>query len=130
MATIARDVTADIRAANERFENLFKARDAAGIAALYTADGMVMPPNSDVATGHDAIGKFWRGVLDAGLTDARLETVEVQAFDDTAFEEGRYKLAAGANVADEGKYIVVWKFGGNEWRLYRDIWNSNRRPAK
>jgi len=37
-------------------------------------------------------------------------------------------LLEGGQVADEIKYIVVWKHEGGEWKLHRDIWNSSR-PA-
>ena len=35
------------------------------------------------------------------------------------------KLFAGDAVADEGKYVVVWKRIGEHWRIYKDIFNSD-----
>ncbi len=26
---------------------------------------------------------------------------------------------------DKGKYVVVWKKQNGNWKMYRDIWNSN-----
>ena len=48
-------------------------------------------------------------------------------FNCTAIEVGTYVLKGeGGAVADEGKYIVVWKKDGKAWKLYRDIFNSSR----
>jgi ketosteroid isomerase-like protein len=29
---------------------------------------------------------------------------------------------------DVGKYIVVWKRDGADWKIYRDMWSSNSQP--
>jgi ketosteroid isomerase-like protein len=49
--TQSKDIGADIAAANITFMQAFKSGDAAGLAALYTEDGQVLPPNSDFITG-------------------------------------------------------------------------------
>ena len=77
----------------------------------------------------DEAFRDWQGALDAGLTAATLDTVEVDSTGDTAVEVGRYTLRAkGGQVADAGTYVVVWKREGGGWKLHRDIWNTNR-PA-
>jgi hypothetical protein len=40
-----------IKAANEKFMSAFKAGDAGAIAALYTEDAKLLPPNSELMTG-------------------------------------------------------------------------------
>ena len=52
-----------------------------------------------------------------------LETVEVEAAGDTAYEVGQFTLEASGNIADQGKYLVVWKRDGGT-RLHRDIWRT------
>ena len=48
-----------------------------------------------------------------GLRELVLETVELEDHGETAIEVGRYTLKAdGGVVADQGKYIVVWKNDG------------------
>ncbi len=119
-----------IETSNQQFMETFRRGDAAGMAALYTEDGQALPPNGAIATGRQAIQQIWQGAFDAGLKDARLESVEVDDHGDTAIEIGRYTLFAGENqTADEGKYIVIWKRQGGTWRLHRDIWNSSRPAA-
>jgi ketosteroid isomerase-like protein len=120
---------AAIVAANGHFMAAFRRSDAAGIAALYTESGQLLPPNSDVVTGKPTITTFWQGVINLGLKGATLETVEVESSGDTAFEVGRYTLEGdGGQVIDTGKYVVIWKQEAGQWKLHRDIWNSSQ-PA-
>ena len=123
------DIRSDIIACNTHFMDAFGRGDAAGLANLYTVGGQLLPPNSEVVAGRDGIRAFWQGALDAGLTEATLDTVEAESTGETAVEVGRYTLRAkGGQVADAGKYVVVWKREGGGWKLHRDIWNT-KRPA-
>ena len=53
--TKSNEIRATIAAANDTFMAAFKRGDAAGLAALYTEDGQVLPPNADFVTGKPAI---------------------------------------------------------------------------
>jgi uncharacterized protein (TIGR02246 family) len=124
------DVRAAIAAVNRKFMDTFAGRDAAGIAALYTADGQLMPAASDFVKGAAAIEQFWTGAMGMGIRSAELETAELEAHGDTAIEVGRYTLAGdGGEVMDRGKYLVVWKNHDGAWKLHRDIWTSSIPPA-
>ena len=128
MAT-AIDVRTEIEAANENFIKAFSQGDAAAVAGRYTTDGQLLPPQSDFVTGRDAIKTFWQGVMDMGIKEATLETVEAEAHGDAATEIGKYTmLVEGGQVADSGKYIVTWKNEQGTWKMHRDIWNSSQ-PA-
>ena len=118
-----------IAAANQSFMRAFARGDAAGMAALYTADGQLLPTHSDVVSGTQAIQTFWQAVMGMGITEASLETVEVEAHGDTAHEVGRYRLGGESGPLDHGKYIVIWKRESGQWKLHRDIWNSSVPPA-
>lgn len=48
-------IQAQIESANSRFVDAFKRGDATGMAALYTADAQLLPNNSDVVRGTEAI---------------------------------------------------------------------------
>jgi uncharacterized protein (TIGR02246 family) len=74
-----------IAAANEKFMTTFSQGDAAGLAALYTTNGQVLPPNSDFVTGKQAIQAFWQAILDMGIKEVKLEVVEVQGHSGPAF---------------------------------------------
>ncbi len=124
------DVRAEIQAAEESFMATFKRGDAAGVAALYTTDAQLLPTHSDFVTGAEAIRAFWQGAMDMGIKEAKLETVEAEGHGDTAIEVGKYTLLAeGGQVADAGKYMVIWRKVDGVWKLHRDIWNSSQ-PAE
>ena len=123
------DMRAAIDAGNQNFMANFGRQDAAGMAGLYTTNGCVMPANSDTLSGPSHVQAFWQGVFDMGVKEAVLETIDLEEHGDTAIETGRYTLKADAGaVADQGKYIVIWKNDGGTWKLHKDIWNTNQ-PA-
>lgn len=115
-----------IEAANEQFMRVFRHGDAARLAGLYTQDAQLLPPGGPVAAGWEAIRAFWQGAMDSGIAAAQLEIVEVEDHGSTAIEVSRYTLLGpGAQVLDQGKYIVVWKLERGQWKLHRDIFNSS-----
>lgn len=127
MATQTMRVREAITAANNSFMQAFARGDAAGVAALYTSEGMAMAPGFEAFTGREQIQALWQGAMDMGLKGATLETVELDQVDDTAIEVGRYTLSgASGNLIDAGKYLVVWKEVDGRWLLHRDIWNTNQ----
>ena len=123
------EVQSAIEAATNQLIEAFGRQDAAGCASLYTTQGAMLPPNADIAWGRPAIQEVWQGIFDAGLTAFRVDSLEVESAGDLAYEMGRYTLYAGDNaVADEGKYLLIWKREAGQWRIHRDIVNSSR-PA-
>jgi len=123
------DIRPQIESANAQFVSAFKRGDAIGIANLYTVEAQLLPANSDFVRGTAAIRAFWQGVIGMGLKNASLETIELETHGETAIEIGRYRLlAAGDTVADQGKYLVVWKHDAGKWKLHRDIWTTSQ-PA-
>ncbi len=123
------DVTDEITEANQLFMEAFNSGDAAKLAENYTSNAKLFPTNSDVIEGQEAIKNFWQGAIDMGIKKAVLETILATSFGNTANEEGRYTLYAENNVvADQGKYIVIWKKVSGQWKLHYDIWNTSN-PA-
>jgi ketosteroid isomerase-like protein len=67
--------------------------------------------------------------MDMGIKTVRLETVEAEEHGNTAIDIGKYTLSGEAgNVMDRGKYIVILKQEGGQWKLHRDIFNSSLTP--
>lgn len=130
-SSAAEDVRSAIEAANKKWEAAASRGDGAAVAALYTAQGQVLPPQGDFVSGTKAIGQFWQSVFDSGVKAVSLVTMEVEDHGDTAYEVGKLEIRdADGKVLDHGKYIVVWKKEGDAWKLHRDIWNTSIVPAK
>jgi uncharacterized protein (TIGR02246 family) len=118
-----------IAAGSENFAATYNRGDAAGLADFYTENGQLLPTGSDFVTGKVAIQTFWQGAMDMGIKTLRLETVETEGHGDTAIEIGKYTLGGEAgNVMDSGKYVIILKQEGGQWKLHRDIWNSSLTP--
>ena len=123
------EARAAIEAANAKFSKAFEAGDAEGVAALYTPDAIVLPPDREMVKGRRAIGDFWKSTHQSGVKSAALTTVDVGTSGNLAYEvatvlltiEPQGKTATSASA----KYVVVWKRQADgSWRLHRDIWNS------
>ena len=115
-----------ILAAEKVFVAAYNDHDAPGLAALYTRDGEIMPPNSGVVKGVRKLQALFKSFWDAGDTVMKLDTVEAKGFGDTAYEVGKYTLSGDSGkVNDRGKYIVIWRKVGGQWKLYRYIYNTN-----
>ena len=132
-AAAATDAGADeqaIRGQVDRWLQLVKAKDAAGIAALYADDGAVMPPNAPIGRGRAAIQQTWASMMQAPGFDLTFvpEQIIVSSSGDLALDRGTYRLAVSPNgtaMTDTGKYVVVWRKIGGEWKAAADIFNSD-----
>lgn len=119
-----------IRGQVDHWLQLVKAKDAAAIARLYADDGAVMPPNGPIGKGHDAIQKTWASMMATPGFDLTFtpEQIIVSSSGDMALDRGTYKLAIapkGPAQSDTGKYVVVWRKVGGEWKAAADIFNSD-----
>jgi uncharacterized protein (TIGR02246 family) len=119
-----------IRAQVDRWLQLVKAKDAAGIAALYAEDGAVMPPNAPIGEGRAAIEKTWASMMQTRGFDLTFvpDQIIVSSSGDMALDRGTYRLKItpdGTETTDTGKYVVVWRKVGGEWKAAADIFNSD-----
>lgn len=130
------DAEKGIRAANARFIEAFNRGDAASVAAFYADGAKILPPDSPMISGGQAIEDFWKGLLGAGPGNVKLEkleTVEVTASGELAAEVGNFSFkiqpANGDPTTLAGKYMVVWKRQPDgAWKLVYDIFNSSAPP--
>lgn len=120
------EVRSEIEGANKQFMDAFARRDAAAMGLLYAEDGQVLPPGAPPLDGREAIVTMWQSVLALPIASVQLQTIDVGAGEDSAWETGRYTMTANDGKPYEtGKYVVIWKHGEAGWKIYRDIWNSN-----
>lgn len=119
---------------NLKFGDAVRQGDAIALAALYTEDATLLPPDSEMIKGSPAIEEFWSSGFQMGIKDAVLTTVDVFGSGDFAYEIGNYLLTIQVEeqepVEQRGKYVVVWKQSDDgTWKLHVDIWNSTA-PAE
>ena len=110
------------------------AGDARAWAALFTDDGVQMPPNMPANIDRPAIESWSTGFMDMFGVEFALSVDEVRVLGEWAFERGTYTIglnpkSGGPSMQDAGKYITIYqRKSGDSWRMARDIWNSNNPP--
>lgn len=118
-----------VTAANQNFIEI-SLKGAETMGELYTSDAKIYPPGGDMVSGTKAIGEFWKGAYGMEIKAAELDTVDAEAASDQIIVVGQYTLYGDGNAElDKGKYMVIWKQDGRNWKLYRDIWDTGM-PAQ
>ena len=119
---------AEIEAANTKLTEFFSKGDFAGIASLYTADAIALPPGSAMVQGRAAIEAMWKSMAEK-VGDPILTTLDVKPLGPSAAREiGTVSLKTKGSTPQEVtvKYVVVWEKVGNDWKLAADIWNDGK----
>lgn len=117
-----------IEQSNRAYEEAIRRGDAAAVVSNYTETARILPPNSPVITGKPGIQAYWQQVIDMGIEEINLETMDIEILGDTAWEMGQAVMKADHQIVDRVKYIIIWKEEDGHWRKHRGTWNSNR-PA-
>lgn len=115
-----------ITAGNKLFEECFPTGDSAKFIDRYTSDACIYPGNMPRMCGPQPITAFFNGGYKMGIRNIKLTTDEVSGGKEAVTETGNYELFADkGKVMDKGKYIVIWKEENGQWKMHRDIWNSD-----
>ena len=111
-----------------RLEAAFNARDPAALAALYTEDAVLMPPNDLAVHGSKAIQAWFDKALPQ-LGAVRLGPTTTRVGGDLAVQVGRLQMTPNAAVSSStgveraGKYVLVLTRAGKQWAICADLWN-------
>jgi len=117
-----------IRQGDENWVRLANAKDFKGVAALYTEDAIVMPPNQAAVQGRAAM-QTWLEAFPP-FSNLQMQTLEIEGRGDLAYSRGTYSMtvspAGAAPIEDRGKYLEICsKQADGSWKILRDIWNSD-----
>jgi ketosteroid isomerase-like protein len=117
--------SAELAAAAEVWAEAFNAGDIEAVAAMYTEDTRILPPNGEMALGRDVVRATFGGMADAGIK-GELQPVEAMVAGDMGYRVGTYSLTGpDGSPIDSGKFIEIWKLVNGEWLITNDIWNSD-----
>jgi uncharacterized protein (TIGR02246 family) len=119
---------AAIEATSKAFVEGVNAKDWAAVAATYTEDAALMPPNGPSVEGRADIQAFVEAF--PPISDFNFEIIEVEGQGDMAYVRGTYTMTitpeGGDPITDTGKYIEIRKKQADgSWLLYLDIFNSD-----
>lgn len=119
-----------IDSTNAVFASLFSKGDSVGLAAMYTVDGKAMVPNMPAMSGRSAIQSGFSGLFTTmGPMELKLTILDVWGNEDLLIEEGSLAMVKDGKEIDRAKYIVLWKMEDGQWKLFRDIFNSDNPPS-
>jgi uncharacterized protein (TIGR02246 family) len=107
-----------------RFEALFNAGDAAGMAAFYAEDARLLAEHADLVRGRDAIERFWREAIGRARAASAVRTIkldEVISSGDLGYAIGTVAVRIPAGRELVTKYATVWQRDADgRWRLAVD----------
>lgn len=121
---------ADINSILENIKEFSKAyvnADYDKLSKYYSVDGKIFPAGADIIVGHEAIKKRWTLPKGVTIQSHKVSPKEIKIIDNYAYDYGYYKGASiskkGETNSFKGKYVIVWRKDGSEWKIYLDIWN-------
>lgn len=126
-STKTEQVRSAIQQQNEKFVETFQNGNMDAFSTVFIDEsGKMMPPNHDSITGREAIMKYMKAMKGNGVTRFELTTKELYPYSGHAIEIGQYTMFMDDTTKmDGGKYMTYWKRSDGQWRVYRNIWNSN-----
>lgn len=134
-AESADDVEAAVEAIFQEYGDSLEAGDAERWGALWTEDGVQMPPGAPANEGKETILTGLRGALQIfSFSDMQINVEEVQNAGDWAYARGVYTVTYLPNdgsdaIFIDGKFMSIFqKQDDGTWKLHRDIFNSNVGP--
>lgn len=121
----AEEAQQDIQDMHSALLKAYNGKNASGIAALYTDDAVLMPPNLATVKSKIAVEDFMRQMLVPPMSGMLLNYTETNVCGDNAYSYGYYtELGANGVTIDRGKFVEILRNDGG-WKISRDIWNSD-----
>lgn len=109
------------------FSSYIMDKNTQGIVDSYTKDGKIFPSQRGILSGPEALFNYWKPTegyttLVHKVTPQEIRIVKKTAYD-YGFYEGKTQQPDGSVSTWSGKYVIVWKKVGKDWKIYLDIWN-------
>ena len=102
-----------------RESELLSKKDAAGIASLFTSDGLLvtLAPQFAFKPGRDAIQKHYQGIIDAGATSITLELKNLELRgNDGVWAAGNYSVTVKDKTI-QGNWFRILKRDNGDWKI-------------
>jgi uncharacterized protein (TIGR02246 family) len=107
------------KALSARESELLNKKDAAGIASLFTSDGLLvmLAPQFAFKPGRDAIQKHYQGIIDAGASSITLELKNLELRgNDGVWVAGNYSIIVKDKTI-QGSWFRILKRENGTWKI-------------
>jgi len=131
MPAQAQDAMKTVSELAAKWETAYDAGDAAAIAAMFTADGVLNAPSGAVLKGREAIEKGLAGRIKAGWTKETVTATAGGAAGDAIWAVGDYAIfGSGENAGKQtgGHWGEVLVRDGGQWKI--GMLTANVAPPK
>ncbi len=118
------ELPAELQRVLSDYERAWAAGDANALAALFAADGFVLPNGSPPVAGRDAIRDYY---AESGGSLA-LRAIDYSIDGDTGYILGGY--ASSPQQADPGKFTLTLRRDGGRWLIVSDMDSGNAVPRR
>jgi uncharacterized protein (TIGR02246 family) len=124
---LAEDLRTTVEAGNTAWNQAFNKGDATAVTKLYTSDAKLLPPADKIVAGDKEIQAFWKSMIDAGITDHKIETIQIEEAGNTAVVAGKWqamgKDSQGKAATFKGSVMKVLERQGDTWKTSLHTWN-------
>jgi uncharacterized protein (TIGR02246 family) len=110
-------------ALSARESDLLSKKDAAGIASLFTSDGLLvmLAPQFGFKPGRDAIQKYYQGIIDAGVSNITLELKNLELRgNDGVWAAGNYSVTVKDKTI-QGNWFRIQKGENGTWKIAMEV---------
>lgn len=102
------------------------------VKSSYDEEAILMPPDAAAVWGHVAILAYLEAF--PAFSDHKQESLELTGLGDLVCSRDVFSVtlapAGLAPIRYTGKALTIWrKQAAGSWKMYREIWNSDRPPA-
>jgi uncharacterized protein (TIGR02246 family) len=134
-ASEQQDIAA-ITAVSKARADAFNQGNAAGIAAHFAEDCLLMAPDQPIQKGRAAVQSYYQHIFDEYMTRLKSHYDEVKVSGDLAYGRGFAEVTlipkrGGDPVSSTAKYInIMRRESDGSWKTTHDIWNGNEMANK
>lgn len=119
------DVKGSVEERNVGWDQAFKRGDAAGMAAFYAEDAVLMPNDKPVVHGKEGVQEFFQEMIDrdGGISTSRM--VEFGVKGDIAYQVANITVT-DTKAPDHRKSLEIFhRQPDGSWKIHQCIWNSD-----
>jgi uncharacterized protein (TIGR02246 family) len=122
---------ARIDALRQQFNLAYNAGDAAGLAAIFAEDAVLMPPGAPAVVGRFAIQARYAAQFAKTQSIFTLNPGEIHVSGNIAWLRGEYQrvdtpIAGGPFTTITGEYLMTFSRERGDWKITTDAWNINQ----